>query len=114
MTQIDPHSFKAILYLIQDNPIFQNCSSSPQAPVEIQLKLALFTLGHDGTASGFVLGSNQWGISEGHISNCMHKVIHALFQLRNKYITWPTSSERCLESLENQMKKRFYRSYWES
>ncbi len=107
MTRMDPQSFKAILHLIQDNPIFQNRSSSPQAPVEIQLKVALFKLGHDGSASGFVPGSNQLGVSEGHISNCMHRVIHALFQLRNKYlyITWPTSSERRLESPENQMRK---------
>ena len=56
MTRMDPQSFEAILHLIQDNPIFQNRSSSPQAPVEIQLKLALFKLGHDGSASGFVPG----------------------------------------------------------
>lgn len=83
MTRMDPRSFKAILHLIQDNPIFQSLSLSPQAPVEIQLKLALFKLGHDGSASGFVPGSNQWGISEGHISNCMHRVIYSLFQLRH-------------------------------
>lgn len=29
MTRIDSRSFKAILHLIQDNPIFQNLSSSP-------------------------------------------------------------------------------------
>ena len=45
MNRMDPLSFEAILHLIQDNPIFQNWSSSPQAPVEIQLKLALFKVG---------------------------------------------------------------------
>lgn len=59
MTQMDLQSFKAILHLIQNNPIFQNHSSFSQTSVEIQLKLALFKLGHDGNTSGFVPGNNQ-------------------------------------------------------
>ncbi len=41
------------------------------------------------------------------ISQIVCIVIYSLFQLRHKYITWPTSTERRLESLENQMKKGF-------
>lgn len=37
----------------------------------------------------------------------MHRVIHALFQLRDKYIKWFNPSERRLESLENQIRKGF-------
>ena len=41
------------------------------------------------------------------ISNGIHRVIYFLYQLQHKYITYLTSTERRLESLENQMKKVF-------
>lgn len=51
-------SFKEILHLIQDNSIFQNCLSSPQTVLNIQLRLASFQLGHNRSVSKFVHGTN--------------------------------------------------------
>lgn len=83
---MDPKSFKFILSLIKDHPIFYNRSTCLQASVESQLKVNLYKLAHDGSASGFVPSSAQWGVSEGHINNCIRRVIYALFQLRDKYV----------------------------
>ena len=102
VTRMDPQSFEHILDLIRNSPIFYNRSTSSQAPIDQQLKLALYKLANDGSASGFRHSSNQWGVSEGHINNCTRRVVYALFQLRNSYIRWPTENERRIESMRNQ------------
>ena len=104
---MDPESFKFILSLIENHPIFFNRSTCPQASVKSQLKVALYKLAHDGSASGFVPSSAQWGVSEGHINNCVRRVIYALFELRDKYICWPSREARRLESLQNQERAGF-------
>lgn len=58
---MDPQSFEYILALLKDNPIFHNKSTSPQTPVDQQLKLALYKLANDGSASGSRHSSNYWG-----------------------------------------------------
>ncbi len=50
---MDSESFKHILALLKDNPIFYNKSTSPQAKMDQQFKLALYKLANDGIASGF-------------------------------------------------------------
>ena len=75
-----------IVRLISNNLVFHNNSTSQQAPVESQLKIALWKLAHDGSASGFRPSASQQGVSEGHISDCMRRVVTALFQLREEYI----------------------------
>lgn len=47
-------SFRAVYRLLCDDPIFTNNSNNPQAPVESQLLYALYKLGHEGNASGFL------------------------------------------------------------
>ena len=81
VTRMDPQSFKYILALLKDNPIFYNKSTSPQASIDQQLKLALYKLTNDGSASGFRHSSNYWGASKGHINNSTQRVVYTLFQL---------------------------------
>lgn len=59
VTRIDPHSFDHILELIRNSLIFYNRSTFSQAPIDQQLKLALYKLANDGSASGFRHSSNQ-------------------------------------------------------
>lgn len=47
------------------------------------------------------------GLSEGHINNCIRRVIYAPFQLRDKYVYWPSREARRLESLQNQERAGF-------
>ena len=46
-------------------------------------------------------------MSEGHTNNDIRRVIYALFQLRDKYICWPSREARRLESLQNQEQAGF-------
>ena len=107
VTRMEPQSFKYILALLKDNPIFYHKSTSRQAPVDQQLKLALYKLANDGSASGFRHSSNYWGASEGHINNSTRRVIYALFQLQDSYIKWPTENEKRSENMRNQDREGF-------
>ena len=99
--RMDPQSFRYILNLIKDNRIFKNDSINQQASVSSQLKIALYKLAHDGSGSGFKPSSSQWAVSEGHIYNCTRRVVYALFQLRNRFIRWPSIEQRNRESFKN-------------
>ncbi len=84
---MDSQSFKYIFALLKDNLIFYNKSTSLQAPVDQQLKLALYKFANNGSASGFCHSNNYWGASKGHhINNSTQKVVYILFQLRDFYI----------------------------
>lgn len=98
---MNPQSFRYILALLKNNPIFYNKSTSPQAPVDQQLKLVLYKLANNGSACGFRYSSNYWGTSEGHINNSTRRVVYALFQLRDSYIKWPTENEKWSENMRN-------------
>ena len=100
-------SFQFVLDLIKDNHIFTNKSNCEQDLVSSQLKIAFYKLAHDGSSSRYVPASGQWGVSEGHISNCVRRVVYALFQLPKKYIQWPLEDKRRNESLANQEHARF-------
>lgn len=105
--RMNPQSFEYILDLIKNNPIFYNRSTSSQALIDQQLKLGLYKLANDGSVSEFRHLSNQWGVFEGHISNCTRRIVFALFQLRNSYIRWPTDNKRRIESMKNQDREGF-------
>ena len=105
--RMSPESFRHILGLISNNPLFYNNANPQQTPIETQLKIALWRLGNDGSASGFRPSASQWGVSEGHINDCTRRVITALFQLREQYIKWPSATERRRESINNDEREGF-------
>lgn len=105
--RMSPESFQHVLRFISDNPVFYNNFTSPQASIETQLKIALWKLGNDGSASGFRSSASQWGVSEGHINNCTKRVVTALFQLREQYIKWSSETERRRESIKSDEREGF-------
>lgn len=106
-SRMNPASFQQILLLVEGDPTFSNISTSAQAPVDAQLKLALWKLSHNGSASGFRASSAQWGVSEGHIFDCTKRVVAALFRLREQYIQWPSETARKRESIINDIREGF-------
>lgn len=72
---MDPKSFKFILSWIEDHPICYNQFTCPQALVKSQLQVIFYKLAYDRSASGFVLFSAQWGVSEDPINICIRQVI---------------------------------------
>ncbi len=63
VTRIDPESFKHIIALLKNNPIFYNKSTFLQTPVDQQFKLALYKLTNGGSARGFRYSGNYSGAS---------------------------------------------------
>lgn len=105
--RMDRASFRHVVALIRNDPIFQNNSSYAQAPVEAQLQYALWKLGQNGTASGNVPSATFWGVSEGHVVDCTKRVILALRHLRETFVKWSNSKQRRLESLQNDDREGF-------
>ena len=99
--RMDRESFHYVLSLIKDDPIFSNDSFCPQAPIDVQLHLALYKLGNDGNASAYKPSATLWGVSEGHFFNCTYRVVTALYRLRNRVICWPDEIARRRESMIN-------------
>lgn len=76
--RMDCHSFCHVLQMIQDDLVFHNNSNNLQDPIASQLHYALYNLGHDGSAVGYIEAAFKWGISEGHIYNTTSCVVEAL------------------------------------
>ena len=83
---MDRHSFNHVLQIIQDDPVFYNDSHNSQDSIASQLHYALYKLGNDGSAVGYIEAASKWGISEGHIYNTTSCVIEALCNLKDKMI----------------------------
>ncbi|KAF8999208.1 hypothetical protein BDZ89DRAFT_969538 [Hymenopellis radicata] len=65
MAPVSPRVFDFILEMIQDHPVFTNESTSSQAPIDEQLAITLFRLGHYGNAASVKVIARQFGCSEG-------------------------------------------------
>ena len=106
-TRMNRSSFAYVLSLIEDHAVFHNNSNSSQPSVASQLYLALSRLGNDGSASSFRPLASHWGSSEGHVFNCLTRVITALYDNQNYTIRWPNAERRKNISMINQAKAGF-------
>jgi len=87
LIRMNQESFNTLTLLIQDDPIFKNCSPNSQAPVSIQLATALYFLGSSGAS--VVRGAAQLGIGEGTSRLYCDRSIAALVRLLPQFLTWP-------------------------
>ncbi|EIN03293.1 hypothetical protein PUNSTDRAFT_36760, partial [Punctularia strigosozonata HHB-11173 SS5] len=65
MIRMEPRSFAMLVQLIQNHTIFQSNGRRPQAPVEWQLLITLYRLGHYGNGASVMDIARQAGCSEG-------------------------------------------------
>ncbi|KJA19583.1 hypothetical protein HYPSUDRAFT_69146 [Hypholoma sublateritium FD-334 SS-4] len=79
--RVTPLTFDKIITKIIDDPVFQNNSHSPQAPVEEQLAVTLYCFGHDGNAASLQNIANWAGLGKGTV----HK---------NEAVWLPTTEEK--------------------
>lgn len=107
--RMDRSSFSYILGLIQNDTVFQNQSyTANQAPVESQLLLALYKLGHNGTGSGYRKQASHFGVSEGHVFKTTMRVVQAICRLESRFVSWPTGTQRRKESHQNDEREGFF------
>jgi hypothetical protein len=95
--RVNPEIFDDILDQISDHGIFTNQSNNPQLPVAIQLAIFLNRAGHYGNAiSPEDVG--QWaGVSVGSVINCTNRVMIALLDQHDTFISFPTADSEDAE-----------------
>jgi hypothetical protein len=88
--RVDPDIFDDILDQISDHPIFHNHSNNPQLPVAIQLAIFLNRAGHYGNAVSPEDVSQWAGVSVGSVINCTNRVMIAILDQHDTFISFPT------------------------
>jgi hypothetical protein len=97
LVRVSPQTFLRILAEIEGNPVFQNDSNHPQAPVETQLAVALWRLGRFGNAASMDDCAFMSGIGHGTVADYTHRVITAVLDLHQQYVRLLTDEERARE-----------------
>jgi hypothetical protein len=97
LVRVTPHTFLRILGDIEGNPVFQNESNHPQAPVEVQLAVALWRLGRFGNAASMDDCAFMSGIGHGTVVAYTDRVITAILDLHQTYVRLLTDEERIRE-----------------
>ena len=92
--RVDPSTFDGILEKIRDHHIFHNNSNVPQAPVETQLAIFLYRVGHYGNAASPEAIGHWAGVSPGTVVNATNRVMVALLNLHDELIHLPTPEEK--------------------
>ncbi|KAE9003338.1 hypothetical protein PF010_g13586 [Phytophthora fragariae] len=79
---MDKSSFERVVNKIKDNPVFYNDSPCPQAPVWMQLAVALDRFGNYGSGASLSRSQELWGIGKGTVDDYTDRVVNALLPLR--------------------------------
>ena len=92
--RVSPTTFDSLLEMVEGHAVFTNNSYVSQTPVDEQLGITLFRLGHNGNASS-VDAVAQWaGVSAGTVVNCTRRVMIAFLALHDVAICWPSEEEK--------------------
>ncbi|KAE9355365.1 hypothetical protein PR003_g2898 [Phytophthora rubi] len=94
LTRTTRESFEFISNKIKDHRVFQNNSDHPQAPIWLQLAVALDRLGTNGNGSSMGRTTKIWGVGTGTLDLFTARVVIALSDMFDEYIKWPSSDER--------------------
>ncbi|KAJ3754242.1 hypothetical protein EV360DRAFT_51991 [Lentinula raphanica] len=89
--RVSPSSFDKLLLKISDHTIFLSRGSAHQIPVQHQLAITLFRLGHFGNSAS-VESVAQWaGMSAGMVVNATRRVMVAFLSLHDQVMRWPSA-----------------------
>jgi hypothetical protein len=95
---VSPTTFDALLAAICKHPVFENDSQNEQAPVEIQLAIALHRFGHFGNAASLlkvgIWAGIGWGTVDLYTRHVMVAVCSDRFQ--KSAIRWPNEEEKAI------------------
>jgi hypothetical protein len=97
-------AFGFLLRLIQDDPVFYNESTCPQAPVEKQLHVFLYYLGSSSDAGSWMHIGKAFGIGEGTVGDYVTRVMTAILNHEDCIVTWP---EPGTQAYKDMMDKHF-------
>ncbi|KAI5777311.1 hypothetical protein EDC01DRAFT_624108, partial [Geopyxis carbonaria] len=93
--RVSSSTFDILLAKVGSNPVFNDDNSRrKQLPVNMQLAIALYRFGHNGSAST-VEHVAQWsGVSAGMVVKATRRVMKAVLALHDEVIKWPTEVEK--------------------
>jgi hypothetical protein len=94
MLRVSPDVFLVLLDLIEDHPIFQNDSNNAQAPVQVQLAVTLYRMGHYGNGASLEDIARFAGVSEGSVENFTEQCFTAIESLHDAFVRLPTREEK--------------------
>ena len=94
MLRVSPQVFDVILYFIHDQPIFQNNSNNPQAPIPTQLAVTLYRMGRYGNGASTEDLARVSGISEGSVINYTERCLKAIESLHDIFVRPLTPEEK--------------------
>lgn len=94
--RLNPSTFDALASAISPFPIFNNQSTNDQLPLDWQLGIALFRLGHHGNAASVSKIALYLGVGFGTVDLCTRRVIHAVCsdEFRQAAIQWPSEVQK--------------------
>ncbi|KAI7965915.1 hypothetical protein MJO29_001663, partial [Puccinia striiformis f. sp. tritici] len=88
-------SFFALADALKDHYIFYNNSNNPQAPVEMQLIVALSHLGMCGNGGSPHVLAQYYNMSPGSVENYTNRCMLAIIEtLERKHVYWPNAQQR--------------------
>ena len=97
MLCISPTVFQILLDLIREYPIFYNCSNNPQTPVQTQLAVTLYPMGHYGNRASLEDIAHIAGISKGSVELFTKRYFEAIEFLHDAFVHLPTAEEKEFE-----------------
>jgi hypothetical protein len=74
-------TFKDLVGIIEDDPVFKNNSQMPQSHPSIQIAVALYQLGLQGNST--VRSAEQLGLGEGTLRLYLWRVVRALLNIEH-------------------------------
>lgn len=98
-------SFKTVLSLIQNHPVFMKKYRRKQTPVSYQLLVFLFYIGKAGSGASYPQCRQTFGIGRGTCKFFIDRVCKAIHSLRERVISWPNRQEQL------QIARRFRDKY---
>ena len=99
--------FSTVVDLIRSHECFSRSKTKKQAPVEVQLMLALKAFGFCGNAASLSQISRALGVGHGTVSLYTNRIVEALCSLRDEFVKWPNNLERRAMSTRIQIRYSF-------
>ncbi|KAF9911838.1 hypothetical protein EC991_002141 [Linnemannia zychae] len=87
--------------VLKQNPIFKQTRGLE--PIEKQLAITLWRLGHHGKDAGIGDASRIFGLSEGSIMKCTQRCMEALNGIAVDVVRWPSQGEK--RAIKNRIKE---------
>eukprot|EP00644_Phytophthora_capsici_P003156 jgi/Phyca11/103150/e_gw1.7.639.1 len=91
---MDKASFTRVVDTICHHPVFHNGSTFDQAPVWIQLSVALDRFGSYGTGASLYRCQRLWAVGKGTVDDYTDRVVEALLAVSSDHVRWSTKEER--------------------